>query len=801
MVFDTEGSLELDTSDYIASAEDAADATDEFGESADETQESLFGFDAAGAAASAGIAAAGGAMNEAVDRSQDWRSELARVAESTDMTHEETEDLAKSVSDATFPMDDAVNTLSVLQQAGVDNQERMADLANEFDAVGDATGATAEEITDAAVPAIRLLEGDLEDAEDHMDALTFVANNTTQEVSDFTGVIERVGPQMRDMNMSMDEAAALIATLEDEGLTGRQAIQQLRSAMNNAEDGIGDVTEELDLNEDAFQKQLQAVEESDGLTQDLASAQNETITTTDRFSAALDDVVLSAGSLLEPIDALGPLLLGLGGAGMFVSTVNMSAVVPSLGAVLGALTPLLPVLLPLIAASGALYLAWESNFLGIRDVVGETVEWLTESITQFVEWLRPTIFETGEQLEQSFLQTWTSIQETVLEPFLEWATEAFEAFTAWLFGLWDEHFDDLAAEFMETWSFIREAILAPFLEWATEALSTFTEWLLEVFDATLNILQSAWGLWGENVTEILTALFGLLRGTIENWITIVTELFSAFFALLRGDWEGFAESILTIGTALFDQLRLFISTWITVITEAFGAFFAGVGAAWGAFKSATIGIVRELVNGVIGWFQSLFDRLVGNSVIPDLIERIIGAFSALANWVKIVWDIPEAMSLVFKRVVGAAMGSVTDMIEKATNALRDFATSIAPGWASDAVSSFRRVFNNAVPSSISLPSVRISNPLPGESGWTVGGGSLDLPQLDVGGHIQGPGFAMLHEGEDVLPAADVDRGNPKSSVDSGGPLVHIEQLIADNPRSAARELKRQMKANNLDRSA
>ena len=124
--------------------------------------------------------------------------------------------------------------------------------------------------------------------------------------------------------------------------------------------------------------------------------------------------------------------------------------------------------------------------------------------------------------------------------------------------------------------------------------------------------------------------------------------------------------------------------------------------------------------------------------------------------------------------LGSAKGRVLENIDT----MRDRGIESAREMGQGMADSFRAAWNDAVPESVSIPSITIA-------GRTYGGGSINLPRLRHGGMIESGGLAQLHAGEQVVPAAEVS----SSSGGGGGgtTIINVEQTIESggSPRRTA----------------
>jgi hypothetical protein len=380
------GVLELDANGYESGVDSAVGSSEELVDATAGVEDQLFALDSAGVAAGAGLAAVGSAMTAATERSKEWRESLGRTSTSMGMTREETQNLARDISNATFPMDDATATMDALAQQGVTTQDEMEDVAAAADMVADATGATAQSVAENAGPALAAMGEDVSELEEHMDTFTFVARNTTMSVDDFSRMVRRIGPEIQEMGMGVEDTAAIMSALEEQGMDSRTAMREFRQAANDADGDQQALIDTLGLSEEAIAEQEGALAEAEGTTEEHAAAANESVSTMDRLSQAFDEATLAAGGVLEPVEAAGPALMAMGGAMTTVSAINWAAV-PSFAAVSAAAAPFLPILLGVAAGAAALYGAWETNFLGVQNITEDVLDALGAGF----DWLKGVI--------------------------------------------------------------------------------------------------------------------------------------------------------------------------------------------------------------------------------------------------------------------------------------------------------------------------------------------------------------------------------------------------------------------------
>jgi len=370
--FELDGLLSMDASGFVDPAQEAADASSQLGEQAGDTGGMLESMDAKAVAAGTALAGLGAAAQTVLDDTQQLRESLGRTAAGLETSTEETEALATEMSNATFPVDDVAGTLDQLAQAGVSGEESLQQTAEAADAVADATGNTATQIAENAVPALRATGGEAEDLTEQMDTFTFIARETTLTVDDFSRMVTKTGPEIQDLGLGVEETAAIMASLEERGLDSRTAMREFRQAANDAEGSQDALFESLELSSDELETQQAALADAAGSTEDYSTAANESLSAADELRSVIDDLSLKFGSTLEPISAIIPAVTAAGAAlaGLGSVGVTASGVVGALGTALTVLTGPIGITAVSIAALVALF---ADDLIPIAEDVAEFV--------------------------------------------------------------------------------------------------------------------------------------------------------------------------------------------------------------------------------------------------------------------------------------------------------------------------------------------------------------------------------------------------------------------------------------------
>src|SRR3546814_6911924 len=92
--------------------------------------------------------------------------------------------------------------------------------------------------------------------------------------------------------------------------------------------------------------------------------------------------------------------------------------------------------------------------------------------------------------------------------------------------------------------------------------------------------------------------------------------------------------LVDIVVGAFEGVKTILGGIWDIVSGLWDAIFAVFKGAFGI----VIGIVRGIVDGIVDFLTWLWDVLVGHSIIPDLINSIIGWFNFMIASFQAVWD-------------------------------------------------------------------------------------------------------------------------------------------------------------------
>ena len=326
-----------------------------------------------GKAIGAALTGAGVGLTMLTDASMKTNAALGTTALQLGISTKEMRALAIETANVTFPLGEVQASFDLLTRAGMTNADQIAASATAFDTLGDAIGLPASEVTRSLIPAFNAFGIPLEEAAANTDMLTHLMRNTTVELGAFANMVNRLSPDLATMDMSMQQAVAVMEALADKGIQGTAATLEFRTAVSSADGDVNKFYEALGLTADEIATYTKGVEESAGMTQEFADAQNKQYSTMDKIKHSISEMTLRYGSLLQPLEALGPVMMGLGPAMMLMATVQWGTLIPALTAhavaAWAAITPYLIIIAPILAVIAILAIL-EHEFGFVTKAIG-----------------------------------------------------------------------------------------------------------------------------------------------------------------------------------------------------------------------------------------------------------------------------------------------------------------------------------------------------------------------------------------------------------------------------------------------
>lgn len=215
-----------------------------------------------------------------------------------------------------------------------------------------------------------------------------------------------------------------------------------------------------------------------------------------------------------------------------------------------------------------------------------------------------------------------------------------------------ERIKEAATELWDALSYLLQPIFdlcAGFAEWweAAKPLEALGDMIVglggivvsivgSVIMGAINSLASA----VTGIVEVVSGVVGVITGIVELFVNVVCGIFTGDWSGIEGAWKRICDSTKTLLTGLYD---------------------------------VTIGIIVELVDGIIGWFVNLWDELVGHSIVPDTINGIIRCFT----------EMPSKVLSVVSTFVSNVISKFSDFGTKLVSKISDGWNAVKKWWSNN----------------------------------------------------------------------------------------------------------------------
>lgn len=281
----------------------------------------------------AAITAVGIAGLKLVADARKMNAQLAQVGITAGKTTAQMRGLALELSNVTFRLGSVINTLAILTRAGVTDEEQMKDNANAFDTLGDAVGSSAETVAEKLIPAFKFFGEELPRTAEGLDRITWMSKNTLLAFTDLGSVMDYISAYGQDLNLTFADVISMLTILADRGGTAGSITKLFRTAITQAANEGVALNEVLEItNEKLAEYNTKIGTEAVGTTQAYADVANEQFGIMDKLKSAWEDLTLSMGSALTPLEpifalftALGPLLIAMSFTTLPVLIANLKA--------------------------------------------------------------------------------------------------------------------------------------------------------------------------------------------------------------------------------------------------------------------------------------------------------------------------------------------------------------------------------------------------------------------------------------------------------------------------------------------
>lgn len=293
----------------IKAIDQASGTLDKIGKSGGNLEKSLVAnWKAIGLAA----AAAGGAIEVMARQQGQLSTATDKLSVTTKLQASEINEVARQVAGAGDSIKETLEVMNLGGEQGLKSKDALKEYASFWDTVGDASGEASADLADAAV-SLEQFGISAENVTDAGDAFAFMLTETTYSIGEFLDMCKKTGPSVEKFDLDINDMAILLDSLEEKGLTGKQAI----SAINDAAANSTNLQQFIANIERATGAEVNFSRSTDGGTESLnaqAEAVDKNLTPIQKLTSSVQELQYQYGETIQTAAALVPALVAIGPA-------------------------------------------------------------------------------------------------------------------------------------------------------------------------------------------------------------------------------------------------------------------------------------------------------------------------------------------------------------------------------------------------------------------------------------------------------------------------------------------------------
>lgn len=263
----------------------------------------------------------GGLGDQAEGMAQDMNQasiSVGQLATNVGIAEPKMVSLINYISNKTFPQEEAMAYVNVLNQMGV-SADKLGDSATNMDRINDATGMGYNKVMllTQGLVAVGVSADNLPSA---FNAIAYAEANVGGGAETLQTVLKRQAGTLNEYGMGVDATVVALSALQRQtGLTGMKLGSEFGSRLKDCNGDIGQLEQSLGLANGTLQNANQITGEYDGTLQQLADEEMEHKTFIDDINAGWEDMQLALSPLLSPLMSVAGII---GGFGQFALAVN-----------------------------------------------------------------------------------------------------------------------------------------------------------------------------------------------------------------------------------------------------------------------------------------------------------------------------------------------------------------------------------------------------------------------------------------------------------------------------------------------
>lgn len=341
---------------------------------------------------------------------------MSQLSTNTGIADGELRNMISYISNETFPQSEAIAYANALNQMGVE-ASKLGDSATNMDRINDATGIGYSKVIQLT-QGLRGLGVSADNLPSSFNAIAYAQANVTGGADTLSMVLKTQAGTLNEYGINVDQLVVILGRLSEKGYSGRKMGAELSKILKENNGDVQALEQSLGLQAGALSNASAKTGEYDGKLMDLANAEMENKTITERLGAVWEDLSLQLEPVLSPLMSFMGLVGSIGQGALAINsiltlaetfgilkTATISETIAQWGLNASMLAnPVLWLVVAIIVLIGVLIWAYYNceDFRNAVNSLGEGLLWLGQviysSLVGTFEWLMSLFTDFTEQL-------------------------------------------------------------------------------------------------------------------------------------------------------------------------------------------------------------------------------------------------------------------------------------------------------------------------------------------------------------------------------------------------------------------
>lgn len=184
----------------------------------------------------------------------------------------------------------------------------------------------------------------------------------------------------------------------------------------------------------------------------------------------------------------------------------------------------------------------------------------------------------------------------------------------------------------------------------------------DVFNGILAFIGTFYSILATVVLAIIAVILGIINGiatmvnAVRPWLQMFFSSVSMIFQSVRGIITAFIGLWTNLFQGDFVMALMFAVAYFQQWFILIGSIFTAIVSFVMIFVSQITGFISGLVQGIIQFFTDLYNRLVGGSIVPEMLAQIVEVFRSGLN------DVLSAISKFISDAIAALKGAISKFV-------------------------------------------------------------------------------------------------------------------------------------------